>query len=215
MYEDLTKKKFNLLTVVRLYNRNRHGQIIWECLCECGKYAYVTTQALKASRSKSCGCYKTFISKLNLVTHGHTVDNRCSGEYKSWSGMKSRCYSKNNPDYKDYGQMGVIVCDRWLNSFEHFILDMGLKPSKQHSIDRYPDKNGNYEPSNCRWATKAEQSRNRRCNRLYLYNETQYILEDLALKLGTFPSNILRMMKTKSLEDVISYYENRDSLTKK
>lgn len=84
-----------------------------------------------------------------------------STEYYSWSGMKARCYNPKSKDFKNYGMRGIAVCDRWLNSFDAFIEDMGQKPSKDYSIDRI-DTNGNYEPENCRWADSTTQNRNHR-----------------------------------------------------
>ena len=83
-------------------------------------------------------------------------------EYRSWSSMKTRCYNKNTEQYSEYGGRGISICERWRNSFEYFLEDMGERPSLKHTLDRYPDMNGNYEPGNCRWATWQEQIRNRR-----------------------------------------------------
>lgn len=102
--------------------------------------------------------------------------------YKEWSdshpvhsvyrAMINRCYSPRNSHYKNYGGRGISVCDRWLgdDGYKNFEVDMGPRPSLQHTIDRYPDNNGNYEPCNTRWASKVEQQRNRRANRLLTIN---------------------------------------------
>ena len=82
-------------------------------------------------------------------------------EYGIWSSIKDRCYRKTNDCYSRYGALGIKVCDRWLNSFENFLTDMGPRPSVNHSVDR-KDVHGDYSPSNCRWATRSEQQRNRR-----------------------------------------------------
>ena len=100
-------------------------------------------------------------------------------EYYTWCQIKQRCLNKNHKQYKDYGERGIIICDRWLNSFQNFIEDMKSKPSKLHQIDRI-DNNGNYEPGNCRWATPLEQARNRRTNKLVTYKGETHILKDWA-----------------------------------
>lgn len=94
--------------------------------------------------------------------HGYSY----APEYRAWQTMRLRCTVPSNPAYADYGGRGIKVCDRWLNSVESFIADMGPKPSPAHELDRYPDNNGNYEPGNCRWATRSDNDRNRRSNRL-------------------------------------------------
>jgi hypothetical protein len=76
--------------------------------------------------------------------------------------MIQRCTYQKTQTWKSYGGRGIHVCDRWLHSFENFLADMGRKPSPQHSIDRFPDNNGNYEPGNCRWATRSEQQKTKR-----------------------------------------------------
>jgi hypothetical protein len=97
------------------------------------------------------------VTKGNNFKHGYHK----TSEYRSWQHMKARCTNPNNDNYRYYGGRGIMVCDRWMKSFADFIVDMGLKPSKEYSLDRI-DNNGNYEPSNCKWSSKSEQLSNRR-----------------------------------------------------
>jgi hypothetical protein len=104
-------------------------------------------------------------------------------EYKSWAAMIRRCYSPESNRYRNYGARGVVVCDRWRNSFSAFIADMGVRPSTRHSIDRI-NVNGNYEPSNCRWSTAKEQNRNRTSNLLIEHDGQVKCLAEWAEFLG-------------------------------
>lgn len=97
-----------------------------------------------------------------MSKHGHCNGGIASITYRSWRSMKARCSNRKLKSFKDYGGRGIIVCPRWNLSFEAFLLDMGERPSLQHSIDRFPDNDGNYEAGNCRWATKSQQQQNRR-----------------------------------------------------
>jgi len=103
-------------------------------------------------------------------THGHCKGGKSTPEYMTWGRMKHRCYNPNNSGYRNYGGRGIKVCKRWEN-FEMFLSDMGPKPSKKHSIDRIDNDKG-YSPSNCRWATKLQQARNKR-DRLTVDGETK------------------------------------------
>lgn len=104
------------------------------------------------------------------LSHGEARHGKRTKEYMAWSALKARCYNKKCPEYRFYGAKGIKVCDRWLNSFENFLADVGRAPSKDHSLDRYPNQMGNYEPSNCRWAVEKEQHRNKSSNKIFTIN---------------------------------------------
>jgi hypothetical protein len=134
--------------------------------CDCGALTVVATTRVKNGYTKSCGCLVIENSRRVNLKHGM----RRSPEYTSWTAMKMRCLVPSNKDYPRWGGRGVTVCGRWRDSFEDFLADMGPKPSPRHTLDRWPNNDGNYEPGNCRWATPKEQALNRRArvNRRHL-----------------------------------------------
>ena len=156
---DMSGQKFHWLTVIKRADNDKYGQAMWLCACDCGAKSAVRGSLLRRGNTKSCGCWNS-VSLANLK---RTHAMRYSPEYSSWRNMKNRCLNKNVDAFKYYGGRGITVCDRWLESFENFYEDMGLRPTPEHSIDRL-DSNGNYEPSNCKWSTKKEQMRNTRVN---------------------------------------------------
>ena len=155
-------KQFHRLTVSAVDGVNPYGQTLWLCSCACGGAITVRKAHLVGGRVKSCGCYR----REDSAARGRA--NRTHGltdipEYAVWTGMRYRCNTPTHPDWKYWGGAGVTICERWAR-FEDFLADMGRRPSPKHSIDRYPDPFGNYEPGNCRWATHTEQMNNRRDN---------------------------------------------------
>ena len=122
--------------------------------------------------------------------------------YQCWSDMKQRCYNKNTLNYKNYGARGIVVCESWRNSFENFIRDMGEKPDNK-TLDRV-DSNGNYEPSNCRWASVPEQVRNRRCCVYLEHDGKRLTVEEWGRELGRHPTTIRSRVKAGwKLEDIL------------
>ena len=166
---------FHRLTVVEFCGTTKGGHSrLWKCVCECGKFKVVRAGCLRSGHTKSCGCIKDEKFIIRNTTHGLTK----APEYHIWQAMISRCYHKKNIGFKNYGGRGITVCERWRKSFAAFFEDMGPRPSAKHSIDRFPDNDGNYEPGNCRWATIDQQVTNKRTTVLLTFNgETLHMAE--------------------------------------
>lgn len=150
-FKDLSGKQFGHWKVL-----SRGGtyftRIHWWCECQCGEIKQVSGAHLRSGASTNCGCIK-FAPKDNTIER-HPLQ-------QLYYGMIARCEQKSHRSYKDYGARGIKVCSRWRNDFWAFVADMGDRPSSTHSVDRI-NTNGNYEPSNCRWATPKEQAQNKR-----------------------------------------------------
>lgn len=147
----------------------------WICRCDCGNIVIVRATNLQTGNTKSCGCARM---------ECHTLHGCCGmPEYKIWEGVINRCHCVTSTAWKNYGARGIKVCDRWRSSFVHFLADMGPRPSGKHSIERV-DNDGDYEPQNCRWATIADQARNKRRTIWISYQGQEMCLRDWSLKLG-------------------------------
>lgn len=202
--DNIIGKRFGRLVVLSYAGNDKHRQANWLCKCDCGVEKVVPGYLMKHGMTKSCGCYRRDDSRSRKTKHGGCYTT----EYQTWLGIKNRCTNPNEDVYPAYGGRGIKVCDRWLNSFENFLEDVGKKPSRKHSLDRYPDKNGNYEPGNCRWATQEEQMRNIRSNRWIECNGERMILMDWARRFGISHSNLRKQLKRKSMEDIVKYYSS-------
>lgn len=129
------------------------------------------------------------------MKHKHGIANSLLPEYRVWNKMKDRCYNKDSMNYRNYGGRGISICEKWLTSFENFINDMGLRPSSKHSIERI-NNDGNYEPQNCKWATKKEQSYNRRDNVNLNYNGRTQCLTKWAKEFGLSIETLRRRLNS-------------------
>jgi len=162
---EITGQKFNMLKVICPVNVDRHGAMTWLCLCDCGNYKVIKGCAVRSGTIKSCSCLKVTVN----WKHGHARRRKRIPEYATWSRMIQRCHNPNNTDFSYYGGRGITVCRKWLESFEQFFNDMGARPTPKHTIDRI-NNDGNYEPTNCRWATRLQQTHNRRMD--YIHSES-------------------------------------------
>lgn len=175
--KDLTGQRFGRLVVlgyVGSVKRRTH----WLCRCDCGKESVAAGGNLRSGITQSCGCLHSELLIRSNTTHG--MAHR-TPEYRSWTAMLTRCTNPNSPNYPNYGGRGISVCDRW-RSFENFYADMGPRPDGC-SVDRI-DVNGNYEPDNCRWATKATQANNTRANIPLTHNGRTMNLAEWARESG-------------------------------
>lgn len=170
--KDLTGQRFGRLYVISKAEPtiigNRYERCVWLCKCDCGNTKIVRTDHLLGEKIVSCGCY----NKEIRTKHG--LSN--SKLYKVWSGMRQRCENHKTPCFKNYGGRGIKVCEEWSESFEIFYewaMNNGYKEGL--TLDRV-DVNGNYEPNNCKWATRKEQSRN---TRKTIYATVNNITKDL------------------------------------
>lgn len=172
-FKDLLGKRFARLTVISHAGRVKR-KTRWLCVCECGNEIETTADSLQRGDAKSCGCLHREAVGTAARTHGRSG----TPEHSIWKAMIRRCYNQNVKEYFRYGGRGIVVCERW-RSFENFLADMGERPSAEHSIDR-KDNNGNYEPGNCRWATRKQQGRNKRNNYLLTVNGVTKTLPEWA-----------------------------------
>ena len=153
--------QFHKLTVLSEAGINRHQKRMFVCRCECGNQRIVIAAHLRNGNTQSCGCWQKERAKAVGKSNRRHGD-KSSREWKSWQAMRSRCLNPHATGYRNYGGRGISICERWAR-YEHFLEDMGRRPSPQHSLDRI-DSNGNYEPGNCRWASPEQQMRNIRTN---------------------------------------------------
>ena len=180
--EEEIGKRYGRLTVISFncYLKKPHGvEKRFNCICECGGKTVSTMHNLRQGIAKSCGCERTKKLLARQVTHGKTHTK----EYRIWQGIMRRCTDATFPAWPRYGGRGITVCDRWRSSFQTFLDDMGCKPDGDYSVERIDNDKG-YSPENCKWADRAEQSRNKCTNRWIEVEGKRLVMTDWAKASG-------------------------------
>lgn len=191
-------KKFGFLTVLARVSNT------FKCRCDCGKIKSVPGSYLLKSRQPSCGCKRYDALMTSNTTHGASRPGKVKSEYRTWSGMIQRCHNPNNPAFEYYGGRGIEVWEGWRSDFLAFYEYIGPKPSSRHSVDRIDNSKG-YVPGNVRWATNAEQSRNRRANHVITFQEITKCVADWERDIGLYPGAIhYRLEHGWSIERALS-----------
>lgn len=169
--KDLSGQHFNRWTVIKPAEKFSYtDESCFLCRCDCGTERIITRSHLTTGHSKSCGCLK----RDQHTKHGLSR----SKIYIKWVSMIQRCENPKHESFPYYGGAGISVCERW-HIFENFVSDMGDIPSPKHSIDRI-NPHDNYDPSNCRWATRKQQGRNRKNTVFIEFNSQKRTLKEWA-----------------------------------
>lgn len=197
--KNLVGQKFGRLTVVERSGLSATGKATWVCACDCGRQHTAVGTELRSGHTSSCGCWRVERNRTSDLRHGM----RGTATYKTWEAMKTRCGNPASKSYPGYGGRGIKVCERW-TIFENFLADMGERPNGT-TLDRWPDNNGNYEPGNCRWASKQEQQRNTTANVLVEFEGQTLTQAAWAERLGISQATLsYRLRRGWSVSDALT-----------
>jgi hypothetical protein len=187
-------EKFGAWEVLNLWRHPKTNRAMANVECRCGLIASKELQQLTGKRgSRQCG-------KCPRIRGGDCY----SPEYKVWNAARNRCHNPKAQAYGNYGERGIVMCERWRLSFRDFLEDMGVRPSKDHSLDRI-DNNGNYEPENCQWTTRKKQAQNRRSTKLLTLNDVTLSVGDWEKRKGLAHHTINNRLKRGwSVEEAIT-----------
>lgn len=207
-FVNLIGQKFGRLTVISFDKIVKKKKYYWICKCACGNIKPIWSGALKNGSTKSCGCLKLETMRTCTITHGYTMGRSSTAEYRSWQAMKGRCLNPKNQDYRLYGGRGIKIYKDWINDFPSFLKYMGKRTSNKHSLDRYPNKNGNYEPNNVRWATQLQQMQNVSRNIVITYDNKTMVLAQWGRCFGVTGGAIKSHIdKGRTIDQIAAFYK--------
>lgn len=172
---DVTGQRYGKLIAV---SRQQGKKTPWLWDCDCGNSAVIPLDRVKRGGTLSCGCLRAETTRARSMTHGHRTGRKTSPTLKSYQHAKSRCTNPNDPKWGMYGGRGIAMCDRWVVSFSNFLADMGEAPEGM-TIDRIDNDLG-YNPDNCRWASMADQAKNKQQTVWVEYQGDRMCLKDYA-----------------------------------
>lgn len=178
-FKDFTNTRLGRLLIVSEAEPDKWKNMQWFCRCDCGKYIVVAGSSIRRGATKSCGCWNKESSTTRATKHGlhsHAL-------YGTWKNMVQRCYNPANSHFDSYGGRGIVMCDRWRESFANFLEDMGEKPSPAHSIERRNNNEG-YCKENCSWELIEVQANNKSNNRVFEFNGKRQTLAQWARDVG-------------------------------
>ncbi len=205
--------RFHALTVLSVgfgVRPSGKKKYICECSCDCGEVITVETCNLASGNTKKCTNCAVISRAEKRSKHKASMSYKDKNPelyscYTRWQAIKRRCYKEGDSHYKNYGARGIKMCDRWINSFENFLIDMGLPPTRKHQIDRI-DNNGDYEPKNCRWVVAKVNARNKSNNRVLEAKGLSMTLVAWAEKTGIKRETIsMRIKRGWSIERALGY----------
>lgn len=192
-------QKFGRLTVIAFHHTNAAHMRMWDCLCECRNTTIAPSAYLNNGHTRSCGCLQREAAQRMQLSHGQS---QSSPEYQAWRSMRSRVRPRAKHAFYYY-ESGVSVCPEW-DDFMVFYAHVGPMPSPNHTVDRWPNPKGNYEPGNVRWATRAEQARNTRQNVWITFQGITLCRTDWALKLGLSDGGLRWRLKHWPIERALT-----------
>lgn len=189
-FKDITGQRFGRL-VAKSVDGKSHGVYTWLCDCDCGNKTIVRKNCLSLGTTTSCGCARrdrTVSFNKEKAIHGDAPRGNVTTEFSTWKGIKARCLNPNLPAFKHYGGRGIKLCPRWMD-YRNFLKDMGRKPSPELTIHRV-DNDGNYEPSNCIWATQDVQNNNKRTTHFIEFEGVVLSLTQWAARIKMHPRTL-------------------------